>query len=165
VAGGADSLRVRIRLTAYGRRLLDRRLGGVRTRVAATDGTRSAVARTRAILAVERITTPPGSWTPNHAELTPTGRRFLQALRERLVAVSSYRCAGHTAALGTASAESQHALALSRARAELVCDALRRFGATGKRTVVARGGADRIAPNTTAAGRAKNRRVEITLRH
>jgi hypothetical protein len=165
LAGGADSLRVRLRLTAYGRRVLDRRLGGLRASVAATDGTRTATARTRAILAIEHVTTPPGSWTPNEAALTQTGRRFVRVLRGRLIAVSSYRCEGHTASPETASAKSQRALALSLARAELVCAALRRLGAMGKRSLVARGGTDPIAPNTTAAGRAKNRRVEATLRH
>lgn len=165
LAGGANSLRLRLRLTAYGRRLLDRRLGGLRAKVVASDGKRSATKRTRAILAIEHITTPSGSWLPNRAALTPSGRRFLQGLRGRLIAVSGYRCEGHSASPGTASVESEDALALSLARAELVCTALRRLGATGRRSVVARGGADPIAPNNTAAGRAKNRRVEVTLRH
>jgi hypothetical protein len=164
-AGGADRLRVRLRLTGYGRRVLDRRLGGLRARVAATDGTRAARARTRAIRGVEHITTPPGSWTPNAAELTQTGRRFLQRLRGRLIAVSSYRCEGHTALPGAASPESENAVALSLARAKLVCNALRRFGAAGNGTLVARGGDEPIARNTTVSGRAHNRRVEVTLRH
>jgi subtilisin-like proprotein convertase family protein len=165
VAGGADRVRVPLRLTEYGQRLLDRRLGGVRARVAATDGTRTATARTRAMIAVERLTTPPGSWEPNAAELTQPGRRFIKGLRGKLIAVSSYGCEGHSAALGAASARSERALELSLARAELACDALQRFGATGKRSLVGRGGTDPIAENTTRAGRAENRRVEITLRH
>jgi subtilisin-like proprotein convertase family protein len=164
-AHGANSLRVRLRLTAYGRGLLGRRLGGMRGVATATDGTRTATARTRAILAVERLTTPPGAWAPDKSALTQTGRRFLRTLRGRLIGVSSYRCEGDTASSGPASADSKHALALSLARAKLVCGALRRFGATGKQSLVARAGTDPIAPNTTAAGRAKNRRVEVTLRH
>jgi outer membrane protein OmpA-like peptidoglycan-associated protein len=162
---GADTLRVGLRLTAYGRRLLHRRLGGRLVKAVATDGRRTATVRTRAILAVEHITTPPGSFKPSQAELTQSGRRFLRRLRDRLIAVSSYRCEGHTAAPELTAARSERALALSLARAKLVCGALRRVGASGKGRPVARGGTRPIAPNATAPGRAKNRRVEIFLRH
>jgi hypothetical protein len=159
-------LTVRLRLTAYGRALLARHLGGVQVRVTATaatnGGTRSARARTRALLAVEHVVTPPGSWTPNEAALSARGRRFLRSLRTRLVAVASVRCDGYSAKVRE---ESINATRISVDRAAAVCAALRRFGVTGPRTVAGHGDARSIASNTTAAGRARNRRVEVTIRH
>jgi hypothetical protein len=88
-------------LTASGRALLARRLGGARTRVRASGATsgggRRASARTRALLQVERFTTPPGAWVPDEATLTPRGERFLRSLRGKLIAVAGLRCDGHDA--------------------------------------------------------------------
>lgn len=167
-ASGSDArvLTVRLRLTASGRTVLVRHLGGVRVRVTATaatsGGTRSARARTRALLAVEHVVTPPGSWTPNEAALSARGRRFLQSLRTRLIAVAAVRCDGYSAKVRE---ESINATRISVDRAAAVCAALRRFGVTGRRTVVGHGDSRSIASNTTAAGRARNRRVEVTIRH
>ena len=52
---------------------------------------------------------------------------------------------------------------LSRARAESVAKMLNTRVQAGRITAEGRGEADPIAPNDTAEGRAKNRRVEITL--
>ena len=161
----AGRVRVPLRLTAAGRRLLASRLGGARASVSATAGTSSAKARTRAILKVERIITPAGSWVPNTAVLTATGRSFAQSLRGRVVAVSSYSCDGHTAALESRRPDNERALAISRRRAQIVCRALRQSGATGKPGLVAHGGTQPIAPNSTESGRARNRRVAITVSH
>jgi alpha-tubulin suppressor-like RCC1 family protein len=165
---GGRSLLVRLQLTAFGRRLLASRLGGVRALVAAT-GTapgrrRSAAARTRAILAVERFTTPPGSWVPDEAVLTPSGRRFLQTLRGKLIAVTSARCDGYAAGARDAGTPG-HALAVSLGRARVMCRSLRRFGVTVKPKLVAHGKHDPIASNAGESGRAENRRVEVTVTH
>jgi subtilisin-like proprotein convertase family protein/outer membrane protein OmpA-like peptidoglycan-associated protein len=164
-AKAAGRVRVPLKLTAAGHRVLSSRLGGIRASVSATAGTTSAKARTRAILAVERITTPAGSWVPNKAVLTPTGKQFVQSLRGRLIAVSSYRCDGHTAALEAARADSARARTLSQSRARVMCRALRQIGAKGKPGLVAHGGTEPIAPNGTPSGRAINRRVAITVSH
>ena len=101
-AAGAPATRrtVELRLTRYGRALLTRRLGGVRVRARATGATsaglRHAGARSRALLAVEHATTPPGAWQPDRAALTARGRRFLRRVRGRLIAVSALRCHGYT---------------------------------------------------------------------
>ena len=63
-APNAHALTVRVKLTKRGRKLLADHLGGVHVKVAAIgatgDGTRSAPARSRAILGREHVVTPPG---------------------------------------------------------------------------------------------------------
>jgi hypothetical protein len=162
----ARSLTVRLRLTAGGRALLARRLGGVRTRVrasgATSGGARRASARTRALLQVERFTTPPGSWVPDEATLTPRGERFLRSLRGKLIAVAGLRCEGHEADVRPDTATSSP---LSRARAAAFCAALRELGARARPRLAGHGDAEPIASNTSASGRAENRRVEVTVTH
>jgi len=163
---GARAVTVRLRLTKRGRTLLDQQLGGAVARLAATastsGGTRSARGRSRAVLAVERLTTPAGSWLPNQAAISPTGRRFLQALRGRLIAVTAVRCDGFTAKVAR---NPPNAVRISARRAAIACSALQRLGAHATATAVGHGDARPIASNHTFAGRARNRRVEITIRH
>jgi VCBS repeat-containing protein len=165
-ATGTGTLTVELALTKQGRRLLAQRLGGVNTVVRATAtsnrGSLSARARTRAMLSVERFVTPPGSWQPNEAKMSDRGRRFVRALRGKLIAVSSVRCAGHAARVG---AESTGAARISLERAAVMCAALKRLGVNGRAQIVGRGASRPIATNNTESGRAKNRRVEVTITH
>jgi hypothetical protein len=160
------SLAVTLRLTRSGEALLARRLGGVRARMHArgttTGGTRTAAARTRALLRVEHFRTSAGSWMPNQANLTARGRNFVRSLRGKLIAVARLRCDGHDA---NVRATSDTTSRLSRARAALFCDALRRLGIRMRPTLAGHGDSQPIAPNTDKAGRAKNRRVEVTITH
>jgi Tol biopolymer transport system component len=164
--GARRSLVVRLRLTGSGRALLARRLGGVRTRVrasgATSGGTRRASARTRALLAVERFTTPPGSWVPDQATLTPRGERFLRSLRGKLIAVAGLRCEGHDANVRPDTATSSP---LSLARAATFCAALRELGAGARPRRAGHGDAQPIASNASVSGQAENRRVEVTVTH
>jgi subtilisin-like proprotein convertase family protein len=154
--GSADAARVPLRLTRGGRRLLARQFGGVRAKVVASAGGRRARTHTRAIRAVEHVSTPPGSWLADRPGLTPAGSRFVRRLRARLFGVASLRCDGY-AALPEGLPQPAFASELSRARAEIVC------GRAAK--LVAHGSADPIASNADEAGRAANRRVEVTVRH
>jgi subtilisin-like proprotein convertase family protein len=154
--GSADSARVPLRLTRAGRELLERRFGGVRAKVVATDGTRRARNRTRAILAVEHATTPAGAFVADSADLTAAGRQFVRTLRARLVGVARLRCDGF-AALPEGPAQPEFAAELTRARAAAVCGKDARL--------VAHGSSDPVATNALEAGRAANRRVEITVHH
>jgi Glycine rich protein len=166
VRGARSRLAVALALTAHGRRLLEQRLGGLPTTVTATGTANAGSARakspTRALLAVERFTTPPGAWLPNRAQLSPRGKRFLRGLRGKLIAVAALRCDGHAARIRP---NAPHAQALSRARAALICSALNRLGAHAPTTITGHGDTQPLAPNTSQTGRAHNRRVEITLKH
>ena len=160
------SLVVRLRPTRAGKTLLARRLGGVRARLraraATSGGVRHASARTRAILRVEHFTTPAGSWTPGQATLTARGWRFVRHLRGKLVAVAGLRCDGHDADVRPPSTTSSQS---SLARATAMCAALRVLGVDVRPRQVGHGDSDPIAPNDSASGRARNRRVEVTMTH
>jgi hypothetical protein len=160
------SLVVRLRLTTAGKTLLGRRLGGVRTRLlaraATSGGVRRARARARVILRVEHFTTPAGSWLPDQAALTARGRSFVRRLRGKLVAVASLRCDGYEADVRPRSASTSRR---SLARAAAMCAALRKLGVDARPRLVGHGDADPIASNATESGRAKNRRVEVTVTH
>jgi VCBS repeat-containing protein len=162
----ARGVTVKLRLTRQGRALLARRVGGVpaavRAQGATSAGPRSARARTRALLAVERFTTPPGSWLANEAALSARGRRFLRGLRGRLIAVAAVRCDGHAARVR---AHSRNATRISLARAAVTCAALESLAVNAPTTVVGHGDSRPIASNHTASGRARNRRVEVTITH
>jgi hypothetical protein len=160
------SLLVTLRLTGVGRALLADRLGGVRTRMrasgATSGGTRRAIAQTRAILRVERFTTPAGSWVPDQAVFTARGGRFLRSLRGKLIAVAGLRCEGHDAdARGTTVTASP----LSLARAAAMCDALSELGVSARPRLAGHGDSEPIASNASDSGRAENRRVEVTVTH
>ena len=163
---GSRSLAVALRLTPVGHALLERHLGGVRASMRARGATpgraRRATARTRAILRVEHFMTPAGSWVPDQAKLTARGRSFVRGLRGKLIAVASLRCDGHEADLrGTSDNTSR----LSLARAATMCGALRTLGVRPRPRLAGHGSSDPIASNATRSGRAKNRRVEVTITH
>jgi hypothetical protein len=163
---GRRSLTVTLKLTGFGRTLLARRPGGVRTRMrargATTGGARTAAARTRAILRVEHFTTPAGSWMPDRATLTARGRSFVRGLRGKLIAVASLRCDGHDANVRANSVTTSR---LSLGRATVMCAALRTLGVRARPRLAGHGDSDPIASNATRSGRAKNRRVEVTITH
>jgi len=167
-SGGASSrsLTVTLELTGYGQTLLEGHLGGVRTmmraRAATTGGAHRAAGSTRAILRREHFSTPAGAWIPERAILTARGRRFVRSLRGKLIAVDRLRCDGHDAKVrGTTVTASW----LSLARATVLCDALGELGGHALQTLAGHGDSQPIASNATAAGRAKNRRVEVTVTH
>ena len=106
--------------------------------------------------------TAAGSWVPDQAKLTARGRSFVRGLRGKLIAVASLRCDGHDADLrGTSVTTSR----LSLARAATMCDALRTLGVRPRPRLAGHGSSDPIASNATRSGRAKNRRVEVTITH
>lgn len=141
--------------------------------VAAEARSEAAAARETADLANERITalddydvqeTVVVNFRLNSAVLTPEARQQLDALASKAGETRGYmiEVAGHTDATGNASRNFQ----LSRQRADAVVQYLvvnhklppRRFV-----TPAGYGKTDAVADNTTPAGRAQNRRVEVKL--
>jgi Regulator of chromosome condensation (RCC1) repeat len=155
---GARRLGVRLRLTPYGKALLAGAIGGVRAKLELRSGALRATARARALLRVEHVTTPPGSWNPGEATLSTRGKRFVRGLRGKLIRVAAIRCDGHAAD----GAPALTSMRISRARAATLCAAL---GIAAPQTVVGHGDTQPIASNSGERGRARNRRVELTIAH
>jgi hypothetical protein len=86
-------------------------------------------------------------------------RTQLHRLAHALSAVPAVRCIADTDASGQAAADR----ALTTRQARNVCAELGKAGLTARRTAVGRGGDHPRASNRTAAGRAKNRRVTISV--
>jgi flagellar motor protein MotB len=165
--GGRGRLLVRVGLLPRGEKVLSNLIGGTVVDVRAVCRSTSneigeKVKTARAVLQLEHAITPPGSWVPDKAILTPVGQRFLKSLAKRMVAATRIRCDGHTAAWAPSPVDAK---ALSSARARLVCGKLKRRGVAVEIRLIPHGNASPIATNNTEAGRAANRRVGITIVH
>lgn len=102
------------------------------------------------------------SFETGRSALTPAARVTVGTLSGILLMNPglNVRIEGHTDSGGSAAVNRR----LSRERARIVADLLREQGIEGERLAFEGYGSDRpVAPNTTAAGRAMNRRVEIVL--
>lgn len=100
------------------------------------------------------------SFGSGRASLAPAARASLERLARVLPARGMVHVNGYTDSAGDATAN----LVLSQQRAEAVRFALQVAGvAPGRLTAVGRGEANPVADNGSAAGRARNRRVEIVL--
>ena len=169
-AGGRGQMVIRVGIQPKGQQLLSKQAGGVVVDVravcrTASNEVRAGVKPARAVLAIERAVTPPGSWVPDKPVLTSIGKRFVDNLRKRMVAIVGIRCDGHTATWPPSPAEPR---TLSSARARLVCAQLRRTGrftATWRIAIVPHGRSRPLATNATESGRAVNRRVAVTIIH
>jgi len=94
------------------------------------------------------------------SRLTGASQTVLDGIAAAIIATpnSRWEVAGHTSSTGTRAGNLQ----LSQARARAVARYLISRGVgTGVLTAVGYGSANPVAPNTTAVGRAQNRRVEI----
>ncbi len=167
-AGGRGQMVIRVGIQPRGEQLLSKQIGGVVVDVravcrTASNEVRAGVKSARAVLAIERVVTTPGSWVPDQPILTPVGQSFVDDLRKRMVAIVGIRCDGHTATWPLSPADP---MTLSSARARLVCAELQRTGGfTANPSIVPHGLSDPIATNATEAGRAANRRVVVTFVH
>lgn len=102
------------------------------------------------------------AFAPDSDDLLPSEGRRLDALYQALAALPgrSFLVEGHSASVGKPAGE----LELSARRAKRVVDELVGRGLAASRFIYrGLGSAKPIAPNDTEEGRAKNRRVEITL--
>ena len=167
-AGGRGQMVIKLDVQPKGKQLLERTFGGVLVDVRALCRTASGetvngVKGARAVLAIERVVTTPGSWLPDLAVLTPLGQSFVAGLARKLVAIEGIRCDGYTATWPPSPVDP---MVLSRQRAQLVCAQLKRmagFKATAR--IVPHGTANPIASNDTETGRAANRRAVVTFVH
>jgi len=104
------------------------------------------------------------NFTSGTARLTPASRTVVQQLAASIQVTlrnspnARFEVGGHTDNRGTAAANRR----LSQARAQAVLTALTQAGVPASAlTAVGYGPDNPVAPNTTAAGRAQNRRVEL----
>jgi outer membrane protein OmpA-like peptidoglycan-associated protein len=158
---------VRLRLNRGARKQLATALGGLPARVEIVATTRDgaklkATASTRLLPARQWLVTPVGSFAPDSGALTARGAAYLRRVARELRAVASVRCVGFTASVLDGD-PGNYAKRLGRDRARAACALMRPTGA--KLRVASDGKADPIASNATESGRAKNRRVELTIVH
>lgn len=109
-----------------------------------------------------RLTIPNLQFKPDSAELLGGENERLDKIAQVLQEVPDCKLLieGHTAAVGKQTGELQ----LSKERAQAIADALIKRGISADRLIVkGRGGTKPIADNSTNEGKAKNRRVEITI--
>ncbi|HEY4106747.1 MAG TPA: OmpA family protein, partial [Polyangiaceae bacterium] len=97
------------------------------------------------------------------AEILPDSEAILEELAELLVKrpdIKNIEVQGHTDNTGTAA----YNLRLSQSRAQAVVDAIAKLGVDPTRMTAKGYGQEKpLGPNTTDAGRAKNRRVQIMI--
>jgi outer membrane protein OmpA-like peptidoglycan-associated protein len=152
---------VRITLTPAGRRLL-RRDGRLDARLAFTtvDAERQVLVIARSARITPRLlVTVRRYFAVDDPRLTATARASLIRLAARYHYATHIRCVGR--ADGTAT--DAHGLWLGLHRARNACGVLASHGLRATRRVVTYGTRRPVATNRTAAGRARNRVVVVTL--
>jgi outer membrane protein OmpA-like peptidoglycan-associated protein len=101
-----------------------------------------------------------GLFATDSAVISGTGKRYLKAISGRVRDARAITCTGHT--------DSQGALGYNRrlglARAKAVCAYLVRLRVKARKTARSAGESRPRATNSTARGRALNRRVELAVR-
>ena len=162
----ATRLAVDVKLNATGRRLVAQQLAGLavvlKVEARTVQGPR-LTSRTNARLVprTQLVVPERGMFATGSAKLTKVGARLVKTLGARLGKVKAVTCVGHTDTVGSAALNAR----LGLARAKTVCAALKRGGARGRLVVESSGEQRPRATNATAAGRALNRRVEISVRY
>jgi outer membrane protein OmpA-like peptidoglycan-associated protein len=165
VAAGADThkLSVRVVLNRTGKALLRRSPNGLRVAVEIT-GTPVSGAAIRATgsarLVAKRTTVVIGGYDADEATLTAAARRTLRALAPSLAKGARVRIAGHT---DNSARSASYLRQLGLRRAKTVRAFLAARGARAAMHVASYGARDPRATNATAAGRAANRRVVLTI--
>jgi parallel beta-helix repeat protein len=157
---------VKVGIRPKGKKLLSKHFGGVVVDVRAlcrsTLAAHRSVKRVRAVLVIEHVVTPPGSWVPDYPILLPKGVRFVHMLQQRMIQIMAIRCDGYTA---TYIPSPMDPPTLSMQRATVVCGLLRRAGVKVRPRLFGHGRANPIATNADEAGMRQNRRVAVTFVH
>jgi outer membrane protein OmpA-like peptidoglycan-associated protein len=161
--GGAREATVLVKLNGRGRQVACN-AGGARVtfdvRAFARQGG-SVRTSTSARVRTPRLIVVPsdGMFGSGRVDLMPRGVRSLLKIAHRLKAVPAIRCTGHTDSDGGAAYNS----ALGLARARTTCRFLRRHGVRSHMRMSSAGESRPRATNRTARGRARNRRVDISI--
>jgi outer membrane protein OmpA-like peptidoglycan-associated protein len=152
-------------LNDRGRALLKDHPGGLHVKLAITastfDGaqqftmTKTTMLHPPQLLVIPNIGLFPGAGTT----LDRAGRSYVGAVVGVIQDATKVECEGYTD--NTVSGKQAHDLALKRAQA--VCDALGADGLSAPTSAISFGASRPLASNATAAGRARNRRVEIRV--
>jgi parallel beta-helix repeat protein len=165
-ARGGGRLIVKVGIRPKGKTLLSKHFGGVVVDVRAlcrsTLAAHRSVKRVRAVLVIEHVVTPPGSWVPDFPILLPKGVRFVHMLQQRMIQILAVRCDGYTA---TYIPSPMDPPTLSMQRATVVCGLLKRAGVNVQPRLYGHGRANPIATNANEAGMRQNRRVAVTFVH
>lgn len=154
---------VPVKLNATGRRLLGRAVGGLQVKLVVTASSgevEGLTARSTATLYPQKLAIVPtiNPFDFDHAQMNAATRKAIKALARSLKNAKSVRCVGNTDSVGSAA----YNQALGLRRAQTVCAALERLGVKGTRATSA-GESTPRASNATAAGRERNRRVELRI--
>lgn len=165
VHGRAHHLVVTNHLTAEGLALADQP-GGLRVRIDATIKVEGVAKELHAAdstqLTFPHLLVVPSDvvFASGSAVIEPASVPYLRTLRSELHGVRSIDCVGFTDSLGSVIDN----LALGKARAQAVCSFLTN-GSQIREIATSLGEAEPRSSNATAAGRAANRRVEVSLNY
>jgi outer membrane protein OmpA-like peptidoglycan-associated protein len=154
---------VNVKLNARGRKLLAR-LGGVRVTFKLTASARGGktlrTSRSARLLPQRLIVVPTnGLFASDSNKLNGAGLAYLKDVARKIGKARSVACVGHTDDMGDAA----YNASLGLSRAQTVCATLRKLGVRTASRASSQGEARPRATNRTAAGRALNRRVDLTV--
>lgn len=161
-AAGSSKMDVKVELNATGKAMLRKNPDGLKVTVKITGTPVSGPALKAtgvAKLLTDRARATVGGFAVDSPVLTAAAKRQLRTLA-RFGKADTVRCVGHT---DGSSDDESYLKGLGLERAKAVCAYLVANGAKGARVIVSKGKALPAATNATAAGRAKNRRVQVTL--
>ncbi len=162
---GVRSARVTVHLSGAAQARLQTGAGAVRAtftfRATTFGGSAPLVSHATAALqpTARWIMPSDGLFATSSARIAPKVDRYLRQVAPALRGAKTVRCEGHTDSRGGRAANAR--LGLRRARA--VCAELRRLGVHATLAAVSRGETQPRASNRTAAGRWRNRRVELRV--
>jgi outer membrane protein OmpA-like peptidoglycan-associated protein/PKD repeat protein len=152
-----------VTLTPRGRKLIDQ-LGGAAITVTATSttstGRKLKSVKTAHVLPPNAVDVPTdGLFASDSAVLDARGKRFVRSAAADLAHAKTITCIGYTDSLGSET----YNKSLGLVRAKAICAQLRHEGVKGKLTASSGGESHPRSTNHTAAGRARNRRVELRI--
>jgi hypothetical protein len=161
-AGKSGGL-VPVKLSARGRKLVGRAVGGLKVRLdltARTGSVKGLTAHSSTVLYPQALAVVPtiNPFDFDRAQMNTASKKAIKALARQLTHAKSVRCVGNTDSV--ASAAYNYALGLRRA--QTVCAALKQLGVKGTRAASAGESTPRTT-NATDAGRRTNRRVELKI--